>query len=97
MPISRFRTVSRPMLTAMTRPTVSISTVACEPRAIAMCRAALNSEPISVAALRTLTLSRRSPAHGMAMAESMLRTQIVTVSSMMVNACRTYPSVGLTG
>jgi hypothetical protein len=62
-----------------------------------MCRAALNTEPISVAALRTLTLSRRSPAQGMAMAESTARMQIVTVSSMMVNACRTCPSVGLIG
>jgi hypothetical protein len=62
-----------------------------------MWRAALNSDSISTAALRTLTLSRIPPIHGMAMAESMLRTQSVTVSSMIVKARRTYLSPGLAG
>jgi hypothetical protein len=62
-----------------------------------MCRAALNSDSISVAALITWTLSRMLPAHGIAMAESMLRMQSVTVSSMMVKACLIYPSAGLAG
>jgi len=74
--------------------TGSISTVACVARAIAMCRAALNSDSISTAALRTFTLSRIPPIHGMAMAESMLRMPNVTVSSIIVKARRTYLSPG---
>jgi hypothetical protein len=75
--------------------TGSISTVDCVARVIAMCRAALNSDSISTAALRTFTLSRIAPIHGMAMAESMLRMPSVTVSSIIVNARRTYLSSGL--
>jgi hypothetical protein len=75
----------------------SISTVACAARAIAMWRAALNSDSISTAALRTFTLSRIPAIHGMAMAESMLRMQSVTVSSMIVKARRTYLSPELAG
>jgi hypothetical protein len=77
--------------------TGSISTVACAARAIAMCRAALNSDSISIAALRTFILSRISPIHGMAMAESMLRMPSVTASSMIVEPRRTYLSPGLAG
>jgi hypothetical protein len=75
----------------------SISTFACAARAIAMWRAALNSDSISIAALRTFTLSRIPPIHGMAMAESMLKMQSVTVSSMIVKARRTYLSPELAG
>jgi hypothetical protein len=85
--------VSLPTLTLIDRAAVSISTVACAARAIAMCRAALNIDSISVAAPYTFTLSRTLPAHGMAMARSMLRMQSVTVSSIKVNARRTCPSV----
>jgi hypothetical protein len=77
--------------------TGSISTVACAARAIAMCRAALNNDSISNAALRTFTLSRIPAIHGMVMAESMLRMQRVTMSSMIVKARRTYLSPGLAG
>jgi len=79
--------------------TVSISTVVCADRAIAMCRAPLNSDSISSTAPRTWTLSSNLPADGMAMAESTPRMQIVTMISTMVNACRiaAYPSAGLAG
>jgi len=86
--------VSLPTLTLIDCATGSISTVDCAERAIAMCRAALNSDSISTAALRTLTLSSRSPTHGMVMAESMLSMQTVTVSSMIVKACRTILPLG---
>jgi len=95
--MSLFRTVSPPTLTLTDCAAGSISTVACAARAIAMWRAALKRDSISTAALRTFTLSRTSPAQGMVMAESMLRMQSVTVSSIIVKACRTYPSAGLTG
>jgi len=85
------------MLTVIDSATGSISTVASAACAIAMCRAALNSDSISTAALRTFTRSRTRPAHGMVMAESMLRMQSVMVSSMTVKARRTYPSGGLAG
>jgi len=83
----------------MVRVTVSISTVVCAERAIAMCRAPLKVDSISTTAPRTRTLSSNSPAHGMAMAESTPRMQIVTMSSTMVNAFRisAYPSAGLAG
>ena len=53
-----------------------------------MWRAALNSDSISTAALRTFTRSRIPPIHGMAMAESMLMMPSVTVSSKSVKARR---------
>jgi hypothetical protein len=76
-----------------------MSTVACADRAIAMCRAPLKVDSISTIAPRMWILSSNSLAHGMAMADSTPSTQIVMVSSTMVNARRisAYPSAGLTG
>jgi hypothetical protein len=67
---------------------VSMSTALCADLAIAMCRALLKRASVSITAPRTCTLSSSFPAHGMAMAESTLIMQSVTVSSKIVNAWR---------